>query len=129
MFSFPSAMIKKKKKDAAFGARKVNPAGLQGVEELEIKPMEKSIKIEMGDLEGSKKPKPSPIPSAIKPKSEDMVSIDLMMNEAKKKPAANATSSEGEDFEVKKDIKGMWQESGTSKERYLKAIGKLKKGK
>lgn len=129
MFSFPSAMIKKKKKESDFGAKKVNPAGLKGVEELEIKPMEKSIKIEMGDLEGAKKAKPSEIPSAIKPKSEDMISIDLMMNEAKKKPQANAASSEGEEFEVEKDKAGMWKESGSSKERYLKAIGKLKKGK
>lgn len=131
MSSFPSAMITKKKKSKDFGAKKVNPAGLKGVEEIEIKPLEKSIELESDDMEETaKKVKPSPVPTANKVKApEDSMSIDLFLNSAKKKPEVNATSSEGEDFKVEKDKKGMWKESGASKEKYLKAIGKLKKGK
>ncbi len=126
---FPSAAIKKDKKKLQ-GVKKVPPTPWKGVEEIEYKPMEKTMEVESGDMEMTKKVKPSEVPSAMKPKSEDLMSIDLMLKGSKKKPSeVNATSSEGEHFKVEKDKKGMWKESGAEKERYLKAIGKLKKKK
>ncbi len=124
---FPSAIIKKDKKKLQ-GAEKVKPTPFKGIEEVEYKPMEKTMKIEAGDLEVSKKVKPSEVPSAIKPKPEDLMTIDLMLKSAKKKrieppEGANAATSEGEYFKVEKG------ENPEEKEKYLKAIGKLKKKK
>jgi len=128
---FPSAVIKKDKKKLK-GADKVESKPLEGIEEIEIDPIEKTIELEPKKFEGAKKMEESEVPKAIKPKSEDLVSIDLMMQSAKKKKPAedvNAVSSEGEKFKVEKDEKGMWKESGASKEAYLKKLGKFKKGK
>ena len=122
-----SAIIKKKKSEKANETKKVNPSLLKGIDEIEFKPNEGTMKIEPKPFEGAKKVPASSVPSAKKAKSEDVMSIDLMMQSAKKKKSKdNATSSEGENFEVDKDDKGMWKESGVSKEAYLKKIKKLK---
>lgn len=123
---FPSAIIKKDKKKLKGTESAAGP--LKGIDEIEYKPAEKTMKVEFKDLKGAKKVPESKVPSANKPKSEDVMSIDLVMQSAKK-PKANAASSEGEEFYVNKDKKGMWSESGLAKEKYLKSIGKLKKGK
>ena len=124
---FPSAVIKKDKKKLQ-GAKKVPPTPFKGVEEVSYEPMEGTMSLEAGDLEVTKKVKPSDVPKAMIPKSEDLMGIDLMLKGAKKSKA-NAVSSEGEEFEVEKTPEGKWKESGAEKERYLKAIGKLKKKK
>ncbi len=124
---FPSAIIKKDKKKL-MGAEKVKPSVLMGMEKVKSEKLE-SIE-DADEEEEMESAKPSYEGEELKgtksPKKEDVMSIDLMMQKARKKPA-NAASSEGEKFAVEKDDKGMWKESGSSKEKYLKTIGKLKK--
>lgn len=121
-------MIKKKKKAEGIETKLFNPSKLKGVEEIEIKPLEGMAKVEMKDMEGAKKvPKTSFGSTIAKPKSEDLMSIDLMLDSAKKKkPEANAVTAQDEEFKVEKTSSGKW-ENAAAKERYLKAIGKLKK--
>jgi hypothetical protein len=112
------------------GKKKYEPeAGLSSVE-IEYKPMEGAKPMKHKPM-GIKPTEYKPgIPSQKSKESE--MEIEIMLDSAKKKkPEVNATSSEGEDFEVKKTKEGKWAESGAAKERYLKAIGKLgkKKGK
>jgi hypothetical protein len=133
---FPSAIIKKKKKDEV-PFESINMGGL---------PMVKAKEPKENKMEGIKDSKPtdlkgidmeklmkdsSDMPKAKTNDASDMLKLELKLKDAKKKPSGeteyNAVSEDGEKFEVEKDSKGMWKESGVSKEKYLRAIGKLKK--
>lgn len=90
--------------------------------------LEEAMELEQEDVPSAKAVPKSKVPSAIIMKPEDGMSMDMMLRSARKSKA-NASSEEGEEFEVEKDEEGKWSESGAQKERYLKAIGKLKKKK
>jgi hypothetical protein len=113
---FPSAIIKKDKKK------------LVGVDKVPATKLEGANKVPESEVPKTKAVAASPVPKANSPKSEDVMSINLMLNGAKKKPKVeameedvNAATSQGEYFKVEKG------ENPEEKEKYLKAIGKLKK--
>lgn len=110
----------KRDKDGFYfqGAKIPMPEKLKGAEKVPQTPIERAQKVPE-----------SPVPTTKKVMPEDQMSMDMMLRSARKPIGANAASAEGEEFEVEKDEKGMWKESGAAKERYLKAIGKLKKKK
>lgn len=141
---FPSALIKKDKKPLVgakkvpsspfvkskkvpvtelVGAKAIPSEDLEGVDEVEDEKELETTK----SLPPSGKLKGVKLPS----KKEDMMSLELMLKGAKKKPSDdnNAVTSEGEYFKVDTDEKGMFTETGAEKEKYLRAIGKLKKKK
>jgi hypothetical protein len=149
---FPSAIIKKKKKDEV-PFESINMGGLpvmkaKSAGEMPVMKAKdfKSPEFEGIDMEKLKSPEfkgidmeklKSPEFKGIdmeklkSPDASDMLKLELKLKDAKKKPSGeteyNAVSEDGEKFEVEKDSKGMWKESGVSKEKYLRAIGKLKK--
>lgn len=117
------AAIKKSKKKAH------KPSLLDGVEEIEYKPMKGAMEVEYKPMEGAKKSK---FEAGIKSKvdSSDLSKLELMLSSSKKKakPEANAYDPEVGEFKVEKDDKGMWKESGESaKKRYLEKL-KSRKG-
>jgi hypothetical protein len=136
---FPSAIIKKKKKDEV-PFESINMGGLPMVKAKSAGEMPvmkakdfKSPEFKGIDMEKLKSPefKGIDMEKLKSPDASDMLKLELKLKDAKKKPSGeteyNAVSEDGEKFEVEKDSKGMWKESGVSKEKYLRAIGKLKK--
>jgi hypothetical protein len=136
---FPSAIIKKKKKDEV-PFESINMGGLpvmkaKSAGEMPVMKAKdfKSPEFEGIDMEKLKSPefKGIDMEKLKSPDASDMLKLELKLKDAKKKPSGeteyNAVSEDGEKFEVEKDSKGMWKESGVSKEKYLRAIGKLKK--
>lgn len=108
------------------GAKKVPGQGFEGIEELEIKPMEGTIEIEPKKMEGAKKVKSEDVPKAEKVKSEDLLTIDLMMAEAKK-GKKDMSDKEGVDAYTKE--KGYYNFKQDKEESRKKYLEKLKKGK
>lgn len=120
-----AAIIKPKKfKDTD----KVKSSSLKGVEEFMSKEIEEADELpESEDLKGTDKVKSSPFVGSNKANGETLMSIDLIMQGAKK-PKANAYDKETGEFEVPTDSKGMFKESGESaKQKYLNKI-KSRKG-
>lgn len=124
---FPSAVIKKSKK--LEGAKKVPETPFISAKEMKHEKLEGAREMEDEDVPSAKPVPKSKVPSAKIMKAEDSMDMDLLLRSAKKPSKANASSEEGEEFEVEKDKEGKWAESGVAKEKYLKAIGKLKKKK
>lgn len=144
--AFNSAAIVKPKKFK--GTEKVKSSHLQGVEELMPKEADelneatesykKGSKFETSDavkqtaLNSINPIKPGNLMGTNKPKEEELLSIDIMLNNAKKSKEApkdeNAFDKEAGYFKVEKDKEGMFKESGESaKKRYMDKI-KSRKG-
>jgi len=121
---FNTAIIKKPKKFK--GADKVSPSKLEGLEELNSQ--------EASEKNVAEKVKPTPFQGADKMNSENLLSIDLILRDAKKpeimqaEEDVNAYDKEAGKFKVEKDEAGMFKESGESaKKRYMDKI-KSRKG-
>jgi hypothetical protein len=141
--AFNSAIIIKPKKIK--GADKVKHSSLHGVEEFmpkeEVETSEKaesyskgkkfetSEKVKETALNSINPIKPSKFEGSYSPKSEDMVSIDLMLSGSKKpSQESNAYDKEAGEFKVEKDEEGIFKESGESaKKKYLEKL-KSRKG-
>lgn len=124
---FPSAVIRKGSK--LKGAKKVPETPFVKTKEVPSEDLEGAMELEQEKVPSAKSVPQSKVPSAKSINPEDTMSMDMMLKMAKKPSKANASSEEGEEFEVEKDEEGKWSESGVAKEKYLKAIGKLKKKK
>jgi hypothetical protein len=139
--AFNSAIIIKPKK--LKGTEKVKSSHLQGMEELmpeeaneideaseSYSPKEKfkvSDKVKQTAFDSINPIKPGNLMGTNKANGETLMSIDLIMQGAKK-PKANAYDKETGEFEVPMDEKGKFKESGESaKQKYLNKI-KSRKG-
>lgn len=131
--AFNSAIIMKPKKFK--GTDKVESKNLEGLDELLKSPSDKnktdkSYKEEK--MQGTDKVPSTPFKGTNKPKEEELLSIDIMLNDAKKSKSApsdaNAFDKDAGYFKVDKDAEGMFKESGESaKKKYLDKI-KSRKG-
>ena len=130
-----AAVIRPKKK--LLKTEKVKMEDLHGIEEMRpeeemeisevpekyMSKMETMKKVPETEFIKTEKVKSSPVPKA------DLMEMELMLNEAKKKEIpkdVNAYTKDVGYFKVEKDKAGKFKETGAAKEKYLKKIKAMK---
>jgi hypothetical protein len=110
----------------------VNPEAIKKKKKGEV-PMETISTGAMSEMVGAKSSKSDkPIegvkPSKSMPHPEAKLELELMLKDSKKSPSKeNAFTKDLGYFEVEKDKKGIFKESGESRAKYLRKLKSMKK--